>query len=118
MGTLLKEKTIVAFSENNSHADGAQLPNGAHRPKGGYSGRLGLRFALGWIFRMPKCTTCEVRSAGGWRTMDIDEALATQETDGRCPACHEAVRPHKTGTTGQAAHFEHRKQNPSCPLSR
>ena len=28
MGTLLKEKTIVAFSENNSHADGAQLPNG------------------------------------------------------------------------------------------
>jgi hypothetical protein len=67
---------------------------------------------------MPKSTTCEVRFAGGWRTMDIDEALATRETDGRCPACHEPVRPHKTGTTGQAAHFEHRKENLACPLSR
>ena len=72
--------------------------------------------ALGFQ-HMPKITSCEVRTAGGWRIMDIEEALGNRQKDGRCPQCHELVRPHKTGTTGQAAHFEHRKHNPRCPLS-
>jgi hypothetical protein len=66
---------------------------------------------------MPRSVTCEVRTAGGWQTVGIQEALATSEPSGRCPRCHEPVRAQKTGTTGQAAHFEHRKRNPRCPLS-
>jgi hypothetical protein len=53
----------------------------------------------------------------GWRVMTIDEAVLTREQQGRCIECHEPLRAHKTGTTGQAAHFEHLKSNPRCSLS-
>ena len=66
---------------------------------------------------MPKSVTCEVKRQIGWRIMTIDEALLTREPQGRCVECHEPVRAHKTGTTGQAAHFEHLKSNRLCSLS-
>jgi hypothetical protein len=66
---------------------------------------------------MPKSITCEVKRQIGWRVMTIDEALLTREKAGRCIECHEPVQAHKTGTTGQAAHFEHKKSNPRCSLS-
>ena len=34
-----------------------------------------------------------------------------------CEECGEPVRPHRAGTTGQAAHFEHHRRNPECRLS-
>ena len=49
--------------------------------------------------------------------MDIKEALATRENRGLCPECFQPVRPHKKGTTGQEAHFEHRTKNPQCRFS-
>jgi hypothetical protein len=49
--------------------------------------------------------------------MTIDEAVLTRERQRRCIECHEPVRAHKTGTTGQSAHFEHLKKNPRCSLS-
>jgi hypothetical protein len=66
---------------------------------------------------MPKSITCEVKRQIGWRVMTIEEALLTRERQGRCIERHEPVRAHKTGTTGQSAHFEHMKGNPRCSLS-
>ena len=68
---------------------------------------------------MPKATVCHLEG----RRIDITEALDLRETkkaklDLRCTLCGEQVRPHRKGTTGQAAHFEHRTKNPSCPFSR
>jgi hypothetical protein len=34
-----------------------------------------------------------------------------------CEECGQPVRPHRAGTTGQAAHFEHHRRNPDCRLS-
>ncbi len=57
------------------------------------------------------------------RQIDVNEALELRKAKGaspkfRCTLCDEPVRPHRKGTTGQAAHFEHRTKNPNCALSR
>ena len=67
---------------------------------------------------MPKATFCYLEG----RQIDIDEALQLREAGKSspafcCTACGEHVRAHRRGTTGQAAHFEHRVQNPHCSLS-
>ncbi len=67
---------------------------------------------------MPKATVCLF--AG--RQIDVNEALelrkAKKALELHCTLCGEPVRAHRKGTTGQAAHFEHRTKNPSCALSR
>jgi hypothetical protein len=67
---------------------------------------------------MPKATFCHLEG----RQINIAEALRLREAtktppDFRCAVCSEHVRPHQRGTTGQAAHFEHRTKNPLCSLS-
>ena len=60
--------------------------------------------------------TCEIEFADGWETIEIEEALRRRGEPMRCLACHGAVRPHKEGTTGQRAHFEHMKADKECRL--
>ncbi len=67
---------------------------------------------------MPKATTCELDG----QIVGIEEALRLRDEaprrrpypEFRCRECGELVRPHKRGTTGQSAHFEHRIRNPRC----
>ncbi len=69
---------------------------------------------------MPKATTCKLNG----RIIGVEEALQIRHKAGRsrqyppfrCRECNEFVRPHKEGTTGQAAHFEHRESSPGCSL--
>jgi hypothetical protein len=70
---------------------------------------------------MPKATTCKLDG----RIIGVEEALRLRDEAkkrGRsyppfhCRECNELVRPHKTGTTGQAVHFEHRESSPGCSL--
>lgn len=60
------------------------------------------------------------------RSVGIDEALRLKRESERlgkptpiftCSGCGEVLRAHKEGTTGQQAHFEHHKKNPSCRFS-
>lgn len=60
----------------------------------------------------------------GDRLIGIEEALDLRKRRGRreslrfyCEECRKPVRPHELGSTGQAAHFEHRERNPACSLS-
>jgi hypothetical protein len=73
------------------------------------------------ISRGPRATTCEVLSGSGWKVITVDDALAMRGRGrwdgGRCVECHEPVRLHKEGTTGQAAHFEHLSRNAKCSRS-
>lgn len=66
---------------------------------------------------MPKA----IKAYAGKHEIEIERALemkaAGYRPAFRCTECGEAVRPHKTGTTGQAAHFEHLARNPQCTLS-
>lgn len=66
---------------------------------------------------MPKATQCKLNG----QTISIDEALAIRDRRAgvvfRCVECGERVRAHRTGTTQQAAHFEHFSANPRCRLS-
>ena len=59
---------------------------------------------------------CEIATSNGWEAINIDDALQRRGEPMRCPACHGAVRPHKEGTTGQRAHFEHLKAEVGCRL--
>ena len=70
---------------------------------------------------MPKATTCLLNKS----EVGVDEALrlrdearrtGQQSPDFRCTDCGEAVRPHSDGGDA-AAHFEHLRRNPACPLS-
>lgn len=70
---------------------------------------------------MPKATKCLL----GDLELDIKEAIEIRDAaDARggdypvfeCRECGELVRPHKTGTTNQQAHFEHRIKNARCSL--
>jgi len=61
----------------------------------------------------PQTPLCDVRR---WETITVEEALRTEE-DGRCVECKKPVRAHKASISGMAAHFEHLRQNPSCPRS-
>ena len=60
--------------------------------------------------------SCEIATPDGWEAISIDDALRRRGEPMRCPACHGAVRPHKEGTTGQRAHFEHLKAEVGCRL--
>jgi hypothetical protein len=70
---------------------------------------------------MPKTTTCNLDG----RLVEVSEALQLRDRAKvlkaalplfRCRECGEQVRPHKRGTTGQEAHFEHRVRNLRCSL--
>lgn len=70
---------------------------------------------------MPKATTCKLYG----QDIGVEEALRLRDKiagrrgsypEIRCRECNELVRPHKKGTTGQTAHFEHRKKSPGCSL--
>lgn len=70
---------------------------------------------------MPRATTCNLYG----RSIGIEESLRLRDEAVRrrgkypafrCIECDALVRPHKRGTTGQSAHFEHRERNPDCPL--
>ena len=63
---------------------------------------------------MPRIVTCVVLTAGRSKRMGIDEALRLRPAGMACPGCHQPVRAHKEGTTGQAAHFEHMTRNDMC----
>ena len=70
---------------------------------------------------MPLATTCTLNGI----EISIEDALEIRDARRRnqpypafrCCSCGEPVRPHKEGTTGQAAHFEHHPANPDCTLS-
>jgi hypothetical protein len=70
----------------------------------------------------PKAMSCEIERPEGWKLIGIETALEMRRKKtwpgGRCIECHEPVRPHRIGTTGQAARFEHLDGNPKCSLSR
>jgi hypothetical protein len=62
---------------------------------------------------------CEVRrldDPSAWDSMSIDDMLARGRGEMRCPECRGRVRAHKSGTTGQGAHFEHREGHKGCSL--
>jgi hypothetical protein len=70
---------------------------------------------------VPKATSCKLYG----QIIGIDEALHLRDEARRrrrpyppfrCRECDEFVRPHKRGTTDQAAHFEHRESSPGCPM--
>jgi hypothetical protein len=70
---------------------------------------------------MPKATTCKLDG----QLVEIEESLRLRDEaarrrepypEFRCRECAELVRPHKEGTTGQAAHFEHRRRSSGCRL--
>jgi|ERR1044071_5924816 hypothetical protein len=66
---------------------------------------------------MPKATTAVHHG----QLLSIQEALDLRQQKHQltvyCRECGEQVRAHKTGTTGQAAHFEHLRRNLGCSLS-
>ena len=71
---------------------------------------------------MPRAIRCRLNG----EVIDVGRALALREQaaaarrarpDFRCVGCGERVRAHRTGTTGQEAHFEHLRGNPRCRLS-
>jgi len=68
--------------------------------------------------RTPPSDVCGTWDGQTWNTVGIDEALEIRRrgnwAGGRCVDCHEQVRPHKLGTSGQRAHFEHMNRNPRC----
>lgn len=66
---------------------------------------------------MAKSTSLEIESPHGWRAIDVAEALKTNQRRGRCVGCHEPVRVHRASRNGMAAHVEHLRRNPACPLS-
>lgn len=58
----------------------------------------------------------EICSPSGWRRIGILDALSEPKgTVLRCPSCGGRVRPHREGTTGQCAHFEHYQRHDGCP---
>ncbi|MDR6952456.1 hypothetical protein J2X65_001811 [Ancylobacter sp. 3268] len=59
---------------------------------------------------------CEVWENGSWQPLRVEDALNRRADIMRCPQCHGPVRPHKLGTTGQRAHFEHRGRHTGCSL--
>ncbi len=70
---------------------------------------------------MARATTCDMNR----REIAIDEALRLRDDavirrrpypEFCCRECGEYVRPHREGTTGQGAHFEHRRRSPGCSL--
>jgi len=70
---------------------------------------------------MPKATSCTLYG----EIVGVEEAMLLRDEASRqrrryppfrCRECNEFVRPHKKGTTDQAAHFEHRESNPGYPL--
>lgn len=62
---------------------------------------------------------CQERVNGQWVIRTIAEVQAAPARGPiRCPECHGPVRPHKQGTTGQRAHFEHRKRHEGCSLKK
>ncbi len=70
----------------------------------------------------PRSEVCEILDGKQWKTIGIDDALEIRRQrgrwpGGRCVECNQRVRPHKLGTTGQRAHFEHLTGNPSCSRS-
>jgi len=71
---------------------------------------------------MPKATTANLDG----RVVGIDEGIELRDAADRrrvpkpqftCRECGGRVRPHREGTTGQGAHYEHVPANPSCSLS-
>jgi hypothetical protein len=70
---------------------------------------------------MPLATTCNLDR----REIGVEEAILIRDALRRnqpypaflCCACGESVRPHREGTTGHGAHFEHHPVNRRCPLS-
>ena len=67
--------------------------------------------------KKPRSTTCEVMIGSAWKTITVEQAIATNQQDGRCVECKMPVRVHRQATNGMAAHFEHRDKNPACSLS-
>ena len=70
---------------------------------------------------MPKATDCKLYG----ELIGVEEALYLRDEAKRqrrpyppfrCRECGEFVRPHKKGTTDQAAQFEHRESSPGCSL--
>lgn len=69
---------------------------------------------------MPKAVYCTYEN-GRLGVLEALELRSRARRDIRvrfsCLECGHPVRPHRAGSTGQAAHFEHFKRNPRCPLS-
>jgi hypothetical protein len=67
---------------------------------------------------MPKSSTLEIKGESGWVPVDVADALARDERQGRCVECGQPVRPHAGSKNGkQAAHVEHLKRNSKCSRS-
>jgi len=60
---------------------------------------------------------CEIKSAGRWTTIGLDEALGSSKGEPmRCPSCNGIVYAHKKYSNGTPAHFEHKSAHAGCPL--
>jgi hypothetical protein len=68
---------------------------------------------------MALSTVCETKEGGIWKSIAVSDALQIprRQRQLRCPesVCHKPVRPHKRGSNGASAHFEHLEWNPKCP---
>lgn len=63
-------------------------------------------------------TVCEANIGGNWRIITTEQAIATNEQDGRCVECKTPVRVHRAAKNGTAAHFEHRDKDVNCSQAR
>lgn len=68
---------------------------------------------------MPKIDQCLITIDLAIALKQVVEAMGLHVPKGDrgflCPACQKPVKPHEAGDN-QAAHFEHLKWNPKCPL--
>ena len=71
---------------------------------------------------MPMATKCmhNGKECGIGEALRLRDAARKQGDEApkfTCLACENEVRPHKKGSNGQAAHFEHHDRNRGCDLS-
>jgi hypothetical protein len=65
----------------------------------------------------PDPQTCEVKIAGAWRAVSLDEAAAHHTMAvKRCPACHGRVAINGTYGPSVLRRLYHRKAHSGCPL--
>lgn len=60
---------------------------------------------------------CELWLKGEWEPITLERALTLDPSRRkRCIECGGQVQAHKLGTTGQRAHFEHKRAHKGCSL--
>lgn len=61
---------------------------------------------------------CEIKLAGEWKKVSVEEAREHGNVPRRCKQCHGPIVLMRAGPNGvPRAHAEHRPRNDGCPLS-